>query len=154
MNRIIKVKRLKKLNNNFKRLILEDPVRPSIPAIKRIGKNKDIFYCDDNMGNVKAITCVSYNSDIPATEDDLFIETTNPIVAVFYTIWSYVPGMGRDLLNSTLAHILDENKSLRRFVTLSPKTEMARRFHIKNGAIVLRENQLTINYEYLPIIRE
>jgi hypothetical protein len=33
-------------------------------------------------------------------------------------------------------------------VTLSPKTEMARRFHLKNGAIIFRENIETINYEY------
>jgi hypothetical protein len=27
---------------------------------------------------------------------------------------------------------------------------MARRFHLKNGAVVLRENADTINYEYRP----
>jgi hypothetical protein len=36
-----------------------------------------------------------------------------------------------------------------RFVTLSPKTEMAKRFHLKNGAVVLRENDTTVNYEYI-----
>jgi hypothetical protein len=34
-------------------------------------------------------------------------------------------------------------------VTLSPKTNLARRFHLKNGAIVFRENIDTTNYEYL-----
>ena len=29
---------------------------------------------------------------------------------------------------------------------------MARRFHLKNGAIVFRENIETINYEYLPAL--
>ena len=38
--------------------------------------------------------------------------------------------------------------SVTRFVTLSPKTEVARRFHLRNGAIVFRENLDTINYEY------
>jgi hypothetical protein len=38
-----------------------------------------------------------------------------------------------------------------RFVTLSPKTEMARRFHIKNGAHVLKENDSTVNYEYILV---
>jgi hypothetical protein len=33
-------------------------------------------------------------------------------------------------------------------VTLSPKTEMARRFHLKNGAGVYRENSTTVNYIY------
>jgi hypothetical protein len=31
---------------------------------------------------------------------------------------------------------------------LSPKTEMARKFHMKNGAVELQENDTTINYEY------
>jgi hypothetical protein len=29
-----------------------------------------------------------------------------------------------------------------------PSTNLARRFHLKNGAIVFRENIETINYEY------
>jgi hypothetical protein len=33
-------------------------------------------------------------------------------------------------------------------VTLSPKTEMARKFHLKNGAEVFRENPDTVNYLY------
>ena len=37
---------------------------------------------------------------------------------------------------------------IQRFVTLSPKTDMAHRFHIGNGAGILRENASTINYEY------
>jgi hypothetical protein len=38
--------------------------------------------------------------------------------------------------------------SVTRFVTLSPKTDVARRFHLRNGAIVFRENVDTVNYEY------
>jgi hypothetical protein len=40
---------------------------------------------------------------------------------------------------------------IKRFVTLSPKTEMAKRFHLKNGAIVFRENEETVNYEYIRV---
>ena len=29
---------------------------------------------------------------------------------------------------------------------------MARRFHLRNGAIIFRENIETINYEYTPIV--
>ncbi len=44
---------------------------------------------------------------------------------------------------------IKENKqSIKRWVTLSPKTEMARVFHHKNGAFTLQENLETINYEY------
>jgi len=31
---------------------------------------------------------------------------------------------------------------------MSPKTEMARNFHYKNGARLLQANEETVNYEY------
>jgi len=38
---------------------------------------------------------------------------------------------------------------VKRFITLSPQTEMARRFHLRNGAVVLQVNTTSVNYEYL-----
>ena len=35
-----------------------------------------------------------------------------------------------------------------RIITMSPKTEMARNFHYKNGARLLQTNEETVNYEY------
>ena len=32
---------------------------------------------------------------------------------------------------------------------MSPKTEMARNFHLKNGAYELKSNRETINFEYI-----
>jgi len=52
------------------------------------------------------------------------------------------------LLRATVAEIQKQFPSVQRFVTLSPKTEMAKRFHTKNGAGVFRENPNTVNYEY------
>jgi hypothetical protein len=52
-------------------------------------------------------------------------------------------------LLSAVDDIRRQYPEIKRFVTLSPKTEMARRFHIKNGAVVFRENTDTVNYEYL-----
>ena len=37
---------------------------------------------------------------------------------------------------------------VRRFVTLSPLTEMARKFHIKNGAKFIGKHQDCQNFEY------
>jgi len=71
-----------------------------------------------------------------------------PTTAIFYTIWSYAPGAGVELLRETVAQIIAQFPTIERFVTLSPKTEMARRFHHKNGATTFRENEDTINYEY------
>jgi hypothetical protein len=48
----------------------------------------------------------------------------------------------------TVEQIKEKFPTITRFVTLSPKTEMARRFHHKNGAVTFRENQESVNYEY------
>ena len=137
--------------DNFFNFLNEDPVRPSIPTMNRIGTNRDIFVSRDEEGNVKAITCVSYQDFVPTTEQELFTVNTEPTVAVFYTIWSYVPGAGRSLIFNAVKHIKENKPSIQRFVTLSPPTDMARRFHIKNGASVFRSNDETVNYEYITI---
>jgi hypothetical protein len=89
--------------------------------------------------------------DVPASESDLFFDTGAYDVAVFYTVWSYprsITGAGRKLINKCVNHIRWFRPFVKRVVTLSPKTEMARRFHISNGAFEFRENETTINYEY------
>ena len=80
----------------------------------------------------------------------LILNTTTqvPTTAVFYTIWSYKAGKGKELLIQAVKEIQKQHPTITRFVTLSPKTEVARRFHLKNGAIVFRENLDTTNYEY------
>ena len=55
---------------------------------------------------------------------------------------------GRDLIIAAQKSIEAEFPGIQTYVTLSPKTEMARRFHLKNGARELRENPNTINYIY------
>ena len=122
-----------------------------MPHVDRIGANKDIFVFRDEDDKVKAITCVSYQSSIPTKESELFETTDSPSIAVFYTIWSYVPGAGRALIFDAVRHIKESKPEITRFITLSPKTEMAKRFHTKNGAGVYRENDETVNYEYEEI---
>jgi hypothetical protein len=72
----------------------------------------------------------------------------NTNTAVFYTIWSYASGAGRRLIEEAQAEIRRDNPEVMTYVTLSPKTEMARKFHLKNGAEVFRENSDTVNYLY------
>jgi len=139
---------IKDYSDKFLRYLKEDPVRPHIPVNERIGNHKDIFVLPD-VENVQAITCVSYVDNVPKSEVDLFADNIEPNIAIFYTIWSYKPGAGRQLILDSVEYIKEHNPNIVRFVTLSPKTEMAKRFHLKNGAIVLRENIDTVNYEYL-----
>lgn len=124
----------------------EDPVRPTIPYESRLGINRDIFVLHEKE-SVGAITCVSYQSRVPTTESELF-ELGAASIAVFYTIWSYRPGAGRELILDSVKRIQQDHPEITRFLTLSPKTEMARRFHLKNGAMIFKENSDTINYEY------
>ena len=140
---------IQSLSDKFVDLISQDPVRPHIPRTERVGANKDIFVTRDENDNVQAITCVSYQLNVPSAESELFETCDKPQVAVFYTIWSYAPGAGKKLILNAVKHIKENQKTINRFVTLSPKTEMARKFHIKNGAVVFRDNVESVNYEYL-----
>lgn len=139
---------IKDFSDKFFKYLSEDPVRPNIPLSERLGNTKEIFLLPEDE-NVQAITCVSYNDIVPTCESDLFNNKSDPVVAIFYTIWSYKPGAGRQLIMDSVNYIKENKPTIKRFVTLSPKTEMAKRFHLKNGAIILRENVDTINYEYL-----
>ena len=124
----------------------DDPVRPEIPRDFRVSRHRFVSALVD--GSPRAMVCVSLHDFVPASVEDLYTDTEVPTTAIFYTIWSYAPGAGVELLRKTVKEIQARYPSITRFVTLSPKTEMARRFHIKNGAVVFRENEYTVNYEY------
>lgn len=126
--------------------IKDDPVRPEIPKEFRVSHNRFISALVQD--SPMAMVCVCLHDFIPVDVKDLMMAATMPTTAVFYTIWSYVPGAGSDLLFQTVQEIKSRFPTIERFVTLSPKTELAKRFHLKNGAIILRENEDTINYEY------
>ena len=62
-------------------------------------------------------------------------------------MWSKERGAGRLIVNQLIAHARKQDQ-ITRVVTLSPLTDMARRFHIKNGAAELQVNSTTQNFEY------
>jgi hypothetical protein len=128
--------------------IKDDPVRPDIPAEFRVSNGRTVVALAEE-DKPEAMVCVSFHDFVPESVEDLNKVAEVPTTAVFYTIWSYKPGAGRELLVKAVEEIKQTHPSVNRFVTLSPKTEMARRFHLKNGACVFRENTDTVNYEYL-----
>jgi len=136
------------LQDNLLNLIKDDPVRPEIPAEQRVNANSKIFVLKDDNDQPIAVTCVKFLEIIPKTVDDLADTVVNTNTAVFYTIWSYAQGAGRRLIAEAQEKIRQEQPEVTTYVTLSPKTEMARRFHLKNGAEVFRENPDTVNYLY------
>ena len=128
-------------------LIKDDPVRPEIATAARVCEDQaEVFVLIKN-DVPAAVTCVRYTHDVPSSVAEL-TDNLPPQVAVFYTIWSYSSGAGRELIREAQAHIQLVKPEINRFVTLSPKTDMARIFHHKNGARTLRENTDTVNYEY------
>jgi hypothetical protein len=128
-------------------VIKDDPVRPEIPASDRVNHNSRI-YVWMNGDETAAVTCVKFLESVPAAVEDMADMVGSATTAVFYTIWSYAAGAGRVLIQEAQKSIETEFPGIQTYVTLSPKTEMARRFHLKNGARELRENLNTINYIY------
>ena len=129
------------------KLLKDDPVRPEIPVTDRINSNSRIYMLKDG-NHTKAITCVKFLDEIPAAVDELVALVGSAKTAVFYTIWSYTAGAGRELIVKAQQSIREEFPGIDTYVTLSPKTEMARKFHLKNGAGIYRENSDSVNYIY------
>jgi hypothetical protein len=138
---------IKELGNALLDFIKDDPVRPEISKDFRVSDGRMVAALVEEE-QPTAMVCVSFHDFVPQNVNDLNTTAVVPTTAVFYTIWSYKAGKGKELLIQAVRQIQQDHPSITRFVTLSPKSEVARRFHLKNGAIVFRENLDTINYEY------
>jgi len=137
------------LRDSLLDLVKDDPVRPELTPEFRVNSNSRIFVLRDDETNAPlAVTCVKFLSEIPQDVSELADLAVNTNTAVFYTIWSYASGAGRRLIQEAQQQIRQEHPEVDTYVTLSPKTEMARKFHLKNGAEVFRENPDTVNYLY------
>ena len=139
---------IRDISNKILDFIKDDPVRPEIPTEFRVSNGRMVAALAEN-DEPEAMVCVSFHDFVPQDVKDLENTATVPTTAIFYTIWSYKSGKGQELLRAAVKGIQEQYPSVTRFVTLSPKTNLARRFHLKNGAIIFRENEDTVNYEYL-----
>jgi len=140
---------IKDISHTLLSFIKDDPVRPEIPTNYRVSDGRMVAALTDEEKNPEAMVCVSFHDFVPSDITELDNTAQVPTTAIFYTIWSYKSGKGQELLFRAVKGIQEQYPSVTRFVTLSPKTNTARRFHLKNGAIILRENIDTTNYEYL-----
>ena len=123
------------------KVITTDPVRPHISAESRLLPARDIFHLDH-----QAYICLVYIDRVPADEECLLSANCGP-VAVAYTVWSLQKGMGREIIFRT-RDMIQESWRFKRLVTLSPKTDMAMKFHLRNGAELIAENISSNNFEY------
>lgn len=127
--------------------VKNDPVRPHIPIQQRVNDHAEILVLKE-AEEVLAVTCMAWTDIEPATEQELETAPVKKDTAVFYTIWSYKPGAGAKLLREAANWLKQEFPNINSIVTLSPHTEMAKRFHLNNGAEIARTNETTINYRY------
>ena len=143
-------------------IIKDDPVRPHLNADFRTSSHREVYalyedkYAEQHFpdNDIKAVICVAYTNEVPKDEHELDLYSQQACqdgqrgnIAVFYTVWSYSKGAGREIVN-TVAKQLHNEKRAERFITLSPLTEMAERFHIKNGAELLEKHNSCQNFEY------
>jgi hypothetical protein len=90
--------------------------------------------------------CLAYAQYVPEEESDLedIAHMEAGEIVVPYSLWSNQKGAGRRLINSLLYKLKDEFP----VITLSPKTDMAKRFHESNGAVLFQENETSYNFRY------
>ena len=123
--------------------IKDDPVKPELSYVwrKDVG---EIYYIGED-DNPDAIVCVAMTPYIPKNIRTITLSKRG-LCAIPYTIWSYKPKSGRNLIFA-LRDIAIQNH-WERLVTLSPPTDISHNFHIENGAFLLSDNNETRNYEY------
>lgn len=137
---------LKKLSlDTVEDIVKDDPVRPHIKAGWRVSPGREVYGLYDG-DKIRAVICVAYTDEVPTCERDLGWVGTD--VAVFYTVWSYDRGAGRDIVFAVADHIKEFNPYVKRYVTLSPLTEMAEKFHLRNGAKFVKKHTDCQNFEY------
>ena len=129
-------------------IIKDDPVRPHIDALWRIRNGRQVFVLEnDDTGAIDAVVCTVLMDEIPTCESDM--KWPGVDIAVFYTVWSYKRGAGRDIIFAAQKEIQKKNPYVKRYVTLSPLTRVAEKFHLRNGAKFLAKHADCQNFEYL-----
>ena len=136
----------------------EDPVRPELDNIFRRSYGRKI-YGVKYMGKIHAVMCFAYTNQIPKNvveldklSHDAYLKSAQRDqnigkIAIAYTVWSKKKGGGKLIVKEVFKEIKKSNH-LNRLITLSPLTEMATKFHTKNGAKLLSINETTQNFEY------
>ena len=140
----------------------EDPVRPELDNIFRTNQGRKIFGVKFK-NEIYAVMCFAFTDEIPKTVEELDLFSKDAFlknvqrdpekvgrIAIAYTVWSKKKGGGK-LIVKEVYKMIKKSNHLNRLVTLSPLTDMARKFHLRNGAVELQVNETTQNFEYKVI---
>ena len=138
--------------------ISEDPVRPELDVKFRTEYGRKIYGVKFKK-EICAIMCFGFTNDIPKTVEELDLMTKDAHlqstlrdrktgkIAIAYTVWSKKKGGGK-LIVKEVFKMIKKSNHLNRLVTLSPLTEMATKFHLRNKAKLISVNEETQNFEY------
>ena len=136
----------------------KDPVRPELDNDFRTSYGRKIYgvkYKDE----IHAVMCFAFTNKIPKSvkeldllSKDAFLQSAQRSqkigkIAIAYTVWSTKKGGGK-LIVKEVFKVIKKSNHLNRLVTLSPLTDMARKFHLRNGAEEIQVNESTQNFEY------
>ncbi len=136
----------------------KDPVRPELDNEFRTSYGRKIYgvrYKDE----IHAVMCFAFTNKIPTSVNELDLFSRDAFlqsatrdqnvgkIAIAYTVWSNKKGGGKLIVKEVFKKIKKSNH-LNRLVTLSPLTDMARNFHLNNGAEEIQVNEETQNFEY------
>ena len=136
----------------------EDPIRPELDNEFRTSFGRKI-YGVKYKGEIHAVMCFAFTNEIPKDvkeldllSKDAFLQSATRDqkvgkIAIAYTVWSKKKGGGKLIVKEVYKKIKKSNH-LNRLVTLSPLTEMAKKFHLRNKAKLFRVNETTQNFEY------
>ena len=136
----------------------EDPVRPELDNVFRRSYGRKIFGVKYG-GEIHAIMCFAYTNQIPKNVDELnkfshdaYLQSAQRDqnigqIAIAYTVWSKKKGGGK-LIVKEVFKMIKKSNHLNRLITLSPLTEMATKFHLRNKAKLISVNETTQNFEY------
>ena len=136
----------------------EDPVRPELDNVFRRSYGRKIYGVKYG-GEIHAVMCFAYTNQIPKNVEELekfshdaYLQSAQRDqnigrIAIAYTVWSKKKGGGKLIVKEVFKKIKKSNH-LNRLITLSPLTQMATKFHSRNGAKLLQINETTQNFEY------
>jgi len=136
----------------------EDPVRPELDNKFRTSLGRKIFGLKHGK-DITAVMCFAFTHGIPKDIKELDLMSEDAMnqsmhraglqgeIAVAYTVWSKKKGGGKRIVQEVFK-MVKKSHHLNRLVTLSPLTQMARNFHLRNGAIEVRVNKDSQNFEY------
>ena len=129
-------------------ILKEDPVRPHISKAERLSDGRQVFVLENKDKAISAVICVAFTNAIPKDEFELSAYNAfDGSCAIFYTVWSYEKGAGREIIERVSNHLMRRGW-IKRYVTLSPLTEMAEKFHLRNGAELIYRGKTCQNFEY------